>query len=125
MTNKYTKETIERFLKPKHLGEIKNADGVGKAGNPCCGDEMMMYIKVKDGKIKKASFHTYGCVAAIATSDVVCEIIVGKTLEEAVAITEKEVIAKIKSLPVIKVHCSLLALEGLRSAIKDYEKRKK
>jgi nitrogen fixation NifU-like protein len=124
MTNYYTKETMERFLNPKHFGEMKDANGIGKVGNPRCGDQMDIYIKVKNKKIENASFHTYGCVAAIATSDVVCEMIIGKTLKEALAITEKGMIEVLKSLPAIKIHCSSLAIEGLKKAIENYEERK-
>ncbi len=124
MTSYYTKETMDRFLNPKHLGEIKDAKGIGKVGNPRCGDQMTVYIKVKEGEIKNASFQTLGCAAAIATSDVICEMAIGKKPEEALAITEKEMIKKLEELPAVKVHCSSLAIEGLKKAIDDYKKRK-
>ncbi len=121
----YTKETMERFFEPKYFGKMKDADGIGKVGNPKCGDQMTVYIKVEQGKIKDASFETLGCVAAIATSDVVCEMIIGRTLKEALSITEEKMIKKIKELPAVKVHCSSLAIEGLKKAISDYEKKQR
>ncbi len=123
MNNYYTKETMERFLNPKHLGEMKDANGIGEVGNPRCGDQMKVYIKVDKGEIKKASFQTLGCVAAIATSDVICEMVIGKSIEEALKITEKEMIEKLENLPAVKVHCSSLAINGLKKAIDDYQKR--
>jgi len=123
MSNYYTKETMERFLNPKHMGEMKDASGVGEVGNPKCGDQMTVYIKVKDGKITDASFQTLGCAAAIATSDVICEMAIGKKTEEALSVTEKEMIEKLKELPAVKVHCSSLAIEGLKKAIENYEEK--
>ncbi len=125
MNNYYTKETMNRFLNPKYLGEMKDANGIGKVGNPRCGDQMTVYIKVEGGKIKDASFQTLGCAAAIATSDVICEMVIGRKPEEALSITEKEMIKKLEKLPAVKVHCSSLAIEGLKKAIDDYEKRQK
>ncbi len=124
MKNYYTKEVIDRFLNPKHFGEMKDASGIGKAGNPRCGDQMEVFIKVKEGKIIDASFRTLGCAAAIATSDVICEMIIGKTPKEALSITEEEMVKELKKLPAVKVHCSSLAIEGLKKAVNDYEKRK-
>ncbi len=123
MSNYYTKETMERFLNPKYMGEIKDANGIGKVGNPKCGDQMTVYIKVKDGKITDASFQTLGCAAAIATSDVICEMVIGKETKEALSVTEKEMIEKLKELPAVKVHCSSLAIEGLKKAIENYERK--
>lgn len=114
---------MERFLNPKHMGEMKDASGVGEVGNPKCGDQMTVYIKVKDGKITDASFQTLGCAAAIATSDVICEMAIGKKTEEALSVTEKEMIEKLKELPAVKVHCSSLAIEGLKKAIENYEEK--
>jgi nitrogen fixation protein NifU and related proteins len=122
MNKYYTKETMERFLNPQHMGFMDDANGIGEVGNPRCGDQMKVYIKVEKGKIKKASFQTLGCVAAIATSDVICEMVIGKTLEEALEITEKEMIKRLKKLPSVKIHCSSLAIEGLKKAIDDYKK---
>jgi len=123
MNNYYTEETMERFLNPKHIGNMDDANGIGEVGNPRCGDQMKVYIKVEKGKIKKASFQTLGCVAAIATSDAICEMIIGKTIDEALKITEKEMIERLKKLPPVKIHCSSLAIEGLKKAIDDYKKR--
>ena len=124
MSNYYTKETMRRFLEPKYFGEMKNADGLGKVGNPKCGDQMTVYIEVKDDKITDASFQTLGCAAAIATSDVVCEMAIGKNIDEALKITQEEMIEKLEKLPAVKVHCSSLAIEGLKKAIDDYKRRK-
>jgi nitrogen fixation protein NifU and related proteins len=124
MNNYYTKETMERFLKPNHMGKIEDADGVGKVGSPRCGDMMEVFLKINSGIIEDASFQTYGCVAAIATSDVVCEMAIGKTIEEAKKINEKEMITRLEKLPSVKIHCSSLAIEGLKEAIKDYEGKK-
>lgn len=124
MNSYYTKETMERFLNPKHFGEMKDASAVGRVGNPKCGDQMTVYLKIKDGKIKNASFQTLGCAAAIATSDVICEMIIGKTIKKALSITEKEMIEKLEKLPAVKVHCSSLAISGLKKAIEDYEEKK-
>ena len=125
----YSKEVIDRFSHPRNFGEIKNADGIGKVGNSICGDIMKLYIKVekKNGKevIKDVKFHTLGCAAAIATSDIVCDLVKGKTLKEALAVGYKEVVDSLGYLPPIKIHCSYLAEQGLKAAVKDYEKRKK
>ncbi len=121
MSKYYSKEVMDRFMSPKYFGEMKDADAVGLVGNPRCGDEMEVYIKVREGKVESASFRTLGCAAAIATSDVVCEMITGKSLEEAVSITEKEMVDKLKDLPHVKVHCASLALEGVKEAVKKYE----
>lgn len=119
----YNDKVRERFLNPSHFGEMKNADGVGLVGNPKCGDQMTVYIKIEDNKIKNASFQTLGCVAAIAISDIVCEMIIGKTLDEAYNIKEKEMIEALGNLPAIKVHCSSLAVQGVKKAIDEYRKK--
>jgi len=125
----YSKETIKRFTHPKNFGEIKNADGVGKVGNPRCGDLMELYIKVdKKGKqeiIKDIKFHTLGCAAAIATSDIVCDLVKGKTLKSALKAGYKDVAERLGYLPALKMHCSYLAEQGLKAAIENYEKKKK
>ena len=129
MKSYYTKEAIKRFMNPKNFGTIKNADGVGEVGNIKCGDLMKLYIKVKKEKDKKiitdVKFNTLGCAAAIATSDAVCEMVKGKTIEEALRIGYQDVVEKLGSLPSVKIHCASLAQEGLKSAIIDYEKKKK
>jgi len=124
----YTKEVIKRFTHPKNFGEIKNADGVGKVGNPRCGDLMKLYLKIekKNGRevIKDIKFHTLGCAAAIATSDMACDLVKGKTLKEVLKIDYQKIIKALGDLPPIKIHCSVLAREGLKAAIENYEKRK-
>ena len=119
----YSKEVMKHFTHPKNMGEIKNADGIGKVGNPVCGDVMWCYIKVKDGKIKDIKVKTFGCVAAIATSSMLTELVKGKTLAQANKITNQNVAKALKGLPPIKMHCSNLAAEALQAAIKDYEKK--
>jgi len=125
MKSYYTKEAIKRFMNPKNFGRIKNADGIGKVGNIKCGDLMELYIKIKREKGKKVindiKFHTLGCAAAIATSDAICEIVKGKTIEEALRINYQDIVKKLGSLPSVKIHCATLAQEGLKSAIADYE----
>lgn len=123
MKNYYSKESMSRFLNPKHFGVIENADGVGVVGNERCGDEMEIYISVDKGKISRASFRTLGCAAAIATSDVVCEMIIGKNVKDAVSLTEKEMVERLEYLPNVKVHCASLALAGVRAAVKNYEEK--
>ncbi len=125
MNNHYSKETIKRFSNPTYFGKTDNPDGIGKVGNPKCGDQMTVYIKVKDGKIEKASFETLGCAAAIATSDVVCEMIEGETLEKAASLKESEMIRRLEKLPAVKVHCSSFAIEGVKKAIENYKNGKK
>ncbi len=130
MTIKYSKEVMKNYMNPKNLGEIKNPDGIGKVGNPACGDVMWIYIKVdkdKKGKetIKDIKFKTFGCAAAIATSSMITQIAKGKTLKDAEKITRSDVADSLKGLPPLKMHCSNLASEALKAAIKDYNKRKK
>jgi len=124
----YSKEVIKRFTSPKNFGEIKNADGVGKVGNPRCGDIMKLYLKV-DGKekIQDIKFHTLGCAAAIATSDMACDLVKGKTLKEALKLDYGKIVKALGDLPPIKIHCSVLAREGLKAAIENYyaKRRKK
>lgn len=125
----YSKQVLEHFTNPRNFGEIKNADGVGKVGNPRCGDIMKLYIKVskKNGKelIKDIKFHTLGCAAAIATSDMICDIVKGKSLNKALKVGYKEVADKLGYLPPIKMHCSFLAQQGLEAAVKDYKNKKR
>lgn len=119
---------MKLFMNPKNMGEIKNADGVGKVGNPVCGDIMWVYIKVGKDKnkkefIKDIKFKTFGCAAAIATSSMITQVAKGKTLEDAKRIKYKEVVDSLGGLPPIKIHCSALATEALNMAIKDYNKK--
>lgn len=128
MKSYYSKKVIRHFTNPKHFGEIKNADGVGRVGNPACGDIMTLYIKVeKKGrteKIKNIKFNTLGCAAAIATTDILCDLVKGKTIKQALKIKSQDIIDGLDGLPPIKIHCSLLAEQGLKAVIKNYEERK-
>ena len=119
----YSQKVIENFQNPKNVGEIKDADGVGTVGNPSCGDVMKLTIKVKNDHIVDAKFKTFGCGAAIATSSMVTEIVKGKTIDEALRITNKTVVEALDGLPKIKMHCSVLAEDALKAAIKDYQKK--
>jgi len=119
----YSEQVMEHFRNPRNVGEIKDADGVGKVGNPVCGDIMELSIKVKDGRIDDAKFRTFGCGAAIATSSMVTELVKGKTIEEALEVSNKAVVEALGGLPPVKMHCSVLAEQALRSAIEDYRKR--
>lgn len=126
----YSKEVMKHFKNPHNLGEMRNPDGVGKIGNPLCGDIMWVYIKVskdKKGKeiIDNVKFQTFGCVAAIATSSMVTDLAKGKTLDEAMKIKRDDVADSLGGLPPIKMHCSNLAADALHAAIKDYELKKK
>jgi len=118
----YNDVVMDHFVNPRNMGEIENADGVGEVGNAKCGDIMRFYIKVDDGRITDVKFKTFGCGAAIASSSAATEIIIGKTLDEALAITNDMVIEKLGGLPEIKLHCSVLAEEALHAAIDDYRK---
>jgi len=116
----YSEKVMEHFRNPRNMGEIPDADGVGTVGNPVCGDMMYIYIKVQDDRIADIKFKTFGCGAAIATSSMITELAKGKTLEEAMRITRKDVAESLDGLPPIKMHCSNLAADGLHAAIKDY-----
>ncbi len=116
----YTEEVIERFKNPKFVGEVVYANASGKVGNPVCGDVMEISLRVDDDVIKDAKVKTFGCVAAISTSDIVCELAIGKTLDDALKLTKDDVINMLVSLPGEKVHCSLLALDALKKAIDKY-----
>ncbi|MBU4245749.1 MAG: Fe-S cluster assembly scaffold protein NifU [Nanoarchaeota archaeon] len=121
----YSKKVMEHFQKPHNMGEMKNPDGVGLVGNPQCGDQMKIFIKVKDNKIADIKFQTYGCAAAIATSSMITDLAKGTALEEAEKITRKNVSDALEGLPPVKEHCSNLAADGLRAAIEDYRKKAK
>ena len=121
----YSKKVIKRFKNPKNIGEIKNPSGFGEAGNPLCGDFLKIYIKVaqktqKGEYIKKISFQTLGCCAAIAASDVICDLVKNKSLEKALKINKDRVIKSLGELPLVKYHCSLLAIDALSEAIYNY-----
>jgi nitrogen fixation protein NifU and related proteins len=125
MDEPYTEIVKDHFFNPRNVGEIKDADGVGTVGNPTCGDVMTIYIKVKDEIIIDIKFKTFGCAAAIATSSILTEMTKGKMLDEALEITRDDVANELGGLPAIKLHCSNLAADALREAIKDYRKKNK
>lgn len=119
----YSKKVMDHFMNPRNVGEIEDADGVGQVGNAKCGDIMRMYLKIKDGIIQDVKFKTFGCGAAVATSSMATELIKGKTIEEALSVTNKAVAEALDGLPPIKMHCSNLAEEAIRAAINDYKKK--
>jgi len=119
----YSNKVMEHFASPHNVGEIPDADGIGKVGNPVCGDIMNMYIKVKDNIITDVKFKTFGCGAAIATSSMATDLIKGKTIEEALQLTNAAVAEALGGLPKIKMHCSVLAEQAVRNAIDDYLKK--
>ena len=123
MSDIYTDKVLDYFRNPRNMGKIENPDGIGKVGNTKCGDVMWIYIKVKDEKIVDCKFETFGCVAAIATSSALTELAKGKTIDEVLKISNKDVADELGGLPPIKMHCSLLAEEGLKSAVRDYRKK--
>lgn len=116
----YAQEIIRRFSNPSFVGEMEDPDAVGEEGNVRCGDIMRIYLKVKDSRITDISFLTYGCVAAIATTDAMCEMAKGMTLEEAEQITPQDIVKNLGEVPPIKFHCSVLGDKALRKAIKNY-----
>ena len=119
----YSEKVMDHFSNPRNVGEIENADGVGTVGNAKCGDIMRMYLEVENGVIKDVKFKTFGCGAAIATSSMATEMIKGKTLKEALKLTNKAVAEALDGLPEVKMHCSLLAEEAVKAAIDDYLKK--
>ena len=123
MAEPYSLKVMEHFSNPRNVGEIENADGIGKVGNPVCGDIMNMYLKIENNIIVDVKFKTFGCGAAIATSSMATELIKGKTIEEALAVTNKAVAEALGGLPKVKMHCSVLAEEAIHSAIDDYLKK--
>jgi len=123
MASGYSNKVMEHFAHPRNVGVIENPSGIGKVGNPVCGDIMELFIKVEDGKITDAKFRTFGCGAAIATSSMVTEMVKGKTIEEALQLTNKAVAEALGGLPAVKMHCSVLAEDALKSAIDDYLKK--
>lgn len=119
----YSETVMDHFMNPRNVGKIEDASGVGEVGNAKCGDIMKMYLKIEDGKIQDVKFNTFGCGAAIATSSIATEMIKGKTVEEALQLTNKAVMDALGGLPPVKVHCSVLAEEAVKAAIEDYNKR--
>jgi len=119
----YSEKVMEHFRNPRNVGEMENPDGIGRVGNPICGDVMELYVKIRDGIIVDAKFKTFGCGAAIATSSMVTEMVKGKGIEEALKISSKAVAEALDGLPAAKMHCSSLGEEALKSAIADYMAR--
>ncbi len=119
----YSEKVMDHFVNPRNMGEIEEADGVGIVGNPVCGDTMKITLKIEEGRIIDVKFKTFGCGAAIATSSMVTELVKGKTMEEALQVTNKTVAEALDGLPPIKMHCSVLAEEGIKAAIEDYLSR--
>ncbi|MFC1930273.1 Fe-S cluster assembly scaffold protein NifU [Chloroflexota bacterium] len=120
----YSDKVMDHFMKPRNVGEIENPDGVGEVGNPVCGDMMTFYIKVKDNRLADIKFKTFGCGAAIAVSSMVSEMATGKTLDEAMAITNDSVAEELGGLPKNKMHCSNLGADALHNAIENYRSKK-
>ena len=121
----YSDKVMEHFKNPRNIGEIEEPDGIGEVGNPVCGDMMKFTIKVADNRIKDVKYLTFGCGAAIAVSSIVSEMAIGKTLEEARQITNKQVAEELGGLPGNKMHCSNLGADALHKAIEDYINKKK
>lgn len=120
---KYSEKVMDHFTNPRNVGEIENADGVGVVGNAKCGDIMKMYLKIENDVIVDCKFKTFGCGAAIATSSMATELIKGKTIEEALKLTNAVVVEALEGLPPVKVHCSVLAEEAVKTAVADYYNR--
>ena len=120
----YSEKVMDHFANPRNVGEIENADGIGEVGNPKCGDIMKMYLKIENGVIVDVKFKTFGCGAAIATSSMATELIKGKTIEEALKVTNKAVMEALDGLPPVKVHCSVLAEQAIKAALSDYYTKK-
>ena len=119
----YNDKVMDHFMNPHNVGEIENADGTGTYGSPVCGDMMQITLKIEDDVIKDAKFKTFGCGSAIASSSVATDMIIGKTIDEALAITNKQIIDELGGLPAVKIHCSVLADHAIKSAIYDYAQK--
>ena len=119
----YSEKVMDHFQHPRNLGKMEDADGIGEVGNAKCGDIMKMYIKVKDGIITDVKFNTFGCGSAIATSSMATELVKGKPITEAVKLTNQAVVEALDGLPTHKIHCSVLAEEAIKAAVKDYNDR--
>jgi nitrogen fixation protein NifU and related proteins len=116
----YSEEVMKHFRNPKNVGVLKDADGKGRIGNMQCGDIMELYIKVKNGKIADVKFQTFGCVVALAVSSILTEMVKGKTIEQAMNLTNKDILDRAGKVPALKIHCSVLAADALKEAIYDY-----
>jgi nitrogen fixation NifU-like protein len=123
MIMEYTEKVMEHFTNPRNVGEIENASGVGTAGSVHCGDTMRVYLQIEDGIIRDVKYKTLGCAAAMASSSMATEMVKGKTIAEALAVTNKTVIEALGGLPEAKTHCSVLAEDALHAAIKDYAQK--
>ena len=119
----YSEKVMDHFSNPRNVGEIENATGIGTVGNAKCGDIMRMYLDIEDNIVKDAKFKTFGCGAAVATSSMATELVIGKTVEEALKVTNKAVMEALDGLPPVKVHCSLLAEEAIHAALWDYAEK--
>ncbi len=119
----YSEKVMDHFMNPRNVGEIENADGVGQVGNPKCGDIMKMYLKIENNTIVDVKFKTFGCGSAIASSSMATEMIKGKTIDEAMQLSNKAVAQALDGLPPVKMHCSVLAEQAIKSALYDYSKR--
>ena len=119
----YSDKVMDHFMHPRNMGEIDDASGVGEVGNPACGDVMRLYLKIEDGKIVDAKFKTFGCGAAIASSSMTTEMIKGKSIDEALKLSNEAVSEALGGLPPAKQHCSVLAEDALRAALEDYKKK--
>jgi len=120
----YTQKVMDHFMNPRNVGEIENADGVGEVGNARCGDIMRMYLKIDNNIITDVKFKTFGCGAAIATSSMATELIKGKSIDDALKLTNKAVVEALEGLPPAKIHCSVLAEQAIKTALADYYRKK-
>lgn len=119
----YNDKVMDHFMNPHNIGELENPDGIGTYGSPVCGDMMQISIRVQDDIIKDAKFKTFGCGSAIASSSVATDMIIGKTIDQALAITNKQIVTELGGLPAIKIHCSVLADHAIKAAIYDFAKK--
>ncbi len=121
----YSEKVMDHFMNPRNVGEIADADGIGEVGNAKCGDIMKMYLKINDNIIEDIKFKTFGCGSAIASSSMATELVKGKTIDEALEVTNKAVVEALDGLPPVKIHCSVLAEQAIKSALLDYSKKNK
>jgi len=119
----YNETVMDHFLNPRNMGDLEQADAVGEVGAAACGDIMKISLKVQDGKITEARFKTFGCGSAIASSSMATELVKGRTIEEALSLSNQEVVTALGGLPPVKIHCSVLAEEAIKAALEDYLKR--